>query len=484
MTAAPPSDDIAKLAKGGRTSFFGFLLRLAARLPFLFIAGQLYGADRLGEFAYATMVIELAAQLATLGLKRGLAAELAKGDRPQAHVVWDALVLAWLLAALAAGILAAFPTLMFPKGLSASGLDQLLPLIALAIVGSDVSLAALAYRHDIAAQVRARSIVEPWTLTLVAAALAFTFFVNDGLLLAFAASLVAAFVVSLVPCVRAFGWPRGWAPHPERLGRLARQNIPLAGADAIEWGTRRLDLFILGLFAGPAIVGVYYVAQQVASLVQKLKTSFDPVLAPVLTTALARGDRAAVAAHIRQVGFWVIAAQLGVALTLGLTGEAVLDLVGKDFTGGALLLGIMLGAEVIFATAAVSEAALVYMSRHRNLMLSLATIGVQAAVTVVLAQRFGGEGAAAGLAIAALVGSASKAWLLGRLLGEPVVGVRWPLLLAAAAAIAVGLLLWNLPTWPRMLLGIPLILGAYGVVMWRWGFTADDRVLFRMRKGA
>lgn len=481
MTPAPPSDDIAKLAKGGRTSFFGFLLRLAARLPFLFIAGQLYGADRLGEFAYATMVIELAAQLATLGLKRGLAVELAKGDRPQAHVVWDALVLAWLLALLAAGILAAFPTLMFPKGLSASGLDQLLPLIALAIVGSDVSLAALAFRHDIAAQVRARSIVEPWTLTLVAAALAFTFFVNDGLLLAFAASLIAAFVVSLVPCIRTFGWPGGWAPHPERLGRLARQNIPLAGADAIEWGTRRLDLFILGLFAGPAIVGVYYVAQQVASLVQKLKTSFDPVLAPVLSTALARGDRPAVAAHIRQVGFWVIAAQLGVALTLGLTGEAVLDLVGKDFTGGALLLGIMLGAEVIFATAAVSEAALVYMSRHRNLMLSLVTIGVQAAVTLILADRFGGEGAAAGLAIAALVGSVSKAWLLGRLLGEPVLGLRWPLLLAAAAAIGVGLLLWTLPTWPRLLLGIPLILGTYGLVMWRWGFTADDRMLFRMR---
>ena len=31
-------DDIAALAKGGRMNVFGFLLRLAARLPFLFIA--------------------------------------------------------------------------------------------------------------------------------------------------------------------------------------------------------------------------------------------------------------------------------------------------------------------------------------------------------------------------------------------------------------------------------------------------------------
>ena len=56
MTTAPHADgdgpgDIAQLAKGGRTNFFGFLLRLAARLPFLFIAGRWYGADVLGPIS-------------------------------------------------------------------------------------------------------------------------------------------------------------------------------------------------------------------------------------------------------------------------------------------------------------------------------------------------------------------------------------------------------------------------------------------------
>ena len=39
-------------------------------------------------------------------------------------------------------------------------------------------------------------------------------------------------------------------------------------------------------------------------------------------------------------------------------------------------------AEVVAATAAVSEAALVYVARHRNLMISLLMIAVQAALTV------------------------------------------------------------------------------------------------------
>ena len=56
-TTAAPDDDIAALARGGRTNFLGFLLRLAARLPFLFIAGRLYGPELLGRFAYAVLIV-------------------------------------------------------------------------------------------------------------------------------------------------------------------------------------------------------------------------------------------------------------------------------------------------------------------------------------------------------------------------------------------------------------------------------------------
>ena len=40
--------DIRALAKGGRTNFLGFLLRLLGTAPFLFIAGRFYGVEALG----------------------------------------------------------------------------------------------------------------------------------------------------------------------------------------------------------------------------------------------------------------------------------------------------------------------------------------------------------------------------------------------------------------------------------------------------
>src|SRR3546814_922097 len=140
--------DLAALAKGGRTNFFGFLLRLAARLPFLFIAGRMYGAEALGRFAYAIIVVEFAAQIATLGLKRGLAEQLSTDGRPDTHVVWDALLVGWIVSAIAAAVLITLPGLMFPNS-AINGLDRLLPLIVFAIVCSDITLEALAYRHDL-----------------------------------------------------------------------------------------------------------------------------------------------------------------------------------------------------------------------------------------------------------------------------------------------------------------------------------------------
>ena len=138
-----------------------------------------------------------------------------------------------------------------------------------------------------------------------------------------------------------------------------------------------------GLLFSPAIVGIYYVAQQVASLPQKLKTSFDPILGPVITQKLGEGDRPAVARQVRQVGFWIIAAQAGVALCLGIPGEAVMGLVGPNFVGGTGALAFLLAAEVVAATAVVSEAALIYVARKRNLAISLAMIAVQVGLSFV-----------------------------------------------------------------------------------------------------
>ena len=474
--------DTDLLARGGRTSFGGFLLRLGARMPFLFIAGRMYGAEALGLFAYATMVIELMAQLATLGLKRGLAAELAEGALPEPQIVADALLLAWIAAALGALLLVAVPGIVFPNG-GGGGFDRILPLMAVAIVTSDVAIAAMAFRHKLGVAVVARSVVEPWTLAIVALVMAFTPLKRDGLLIAYAASMVAAMVASLRPLIREFGWPSGWVPHWRRLFELARANLPLAGADAAEWGSRRLDIFILGRFASAEVVGIYFIAQQIATLPGKLKSSFDSILAPVVTRTLATGDTDGVAAHIRQVGFWIAAAQLGAGLALGFTGEASLALFGSTFATGTAVLALLLLVEFLGAQASISETALIYLRRKSNLVLSIAGLLLQTGITLWLVPIYGGVGAAAGLAIAALFLALTKSELLRRVLDTPVIGWRWSLLVAAAPAVLAGLAVQQLHGVVQLAVGVPVVLRVFAVVIWTVGFRGPDRLLFVRGKG-
>jgi O-antigen/teichoic acid export membrane protein len=474
---APSARETAELARGGRTSFLGYVLRLAARFPFLFIAGRMYGAEALGRFAYATMVVELVAMFATLGLKRGLAEAMAARPDDETNALYDSLLVSLIVALVGALLLVAVPQIVFPST-DYAPLERWFPLIILAIVASDISLAGLAYRFDIGATVRARSLVEPWVLSIAALGLAFTALKADGLIIAYLLSMVAAAAASLKPAFARFGTPQGWRPHPAPLWALARRNMALAGADIAEWGARRLDVFILGRFAPAEIVGIYYVAQQISSLPQRLKSSFDPILAPVLATNIAEGRITKAALHIRQIGFWVGAAQLGVVLALGITGQAIMGLFGPIFAGGVLVLALLLLSELFAAQAAVAEAALVYVARGRNLAWSAAGITIQAGLSLLLVPRFGGEGAAAALAASALILSVGKSRLLARLLAHPVAGWRWSLLIAGVPAFLVGLLFLQTPAWVQLGIGQWVVLGVFGMLIWRIGFKGADRLLF------
>jgi hypothetical protein len=195
---------------------------------------------------------------------------------------------------------------------------------------------------------------------------------------------------------------------------------------------------------------------------------------------------------VRQVTYWIIAAQLGIALALGIPGRAVMGLVGSGFTGGTAMLGFLLAAEVIAAAAVVSEAALIYIARKRNMMLSLIMLALEAGLAAALILILKGEGLppafqATGPAIALCVAlgfaSLSKSWLLRRVLSAPVSGWRWDLAWATAAGVIVGAgVRFFLPQTLQLIIGVPAILVAFGAVLWTKGFGPEDRELFRMRK--
>ena len=105
-----PDAAMATLARGGRLNIFGFALRLAGMVPFLFIGGRIYGPAALGRFAFAVLTVEFGAQIAAFGLRRGLAQLLADAKKPQVCVVADALLVAAIGSAFYALVATAGPS--------------------------------------------------------------------------------------------------------------------------------------------------------------------------------------------------------------------------------------------------------------------------------------------------------------------------------------------------------------------------------------
>lgn len=472
----------AELASGGRQNVFGYVMRLIARIPFLVIGGRLYGAEELGRFAYATITVEFAAALALVGLKRGIALALARGRQPETHVLADALLLVLGVGAVIAALLFLLPTLLFPTGLR-FGAERFLALLVLLIAVLDLLLSGLAFHKRIDVQVLSRSLVEPWVLSLAAIGLWFTPLRPAGLLLAYVLALAAASAVAWPPALRQFGRPRGWRPSLARMAAMARENLPVAGADVIDWASRRIDLFILGRFASADVVGIYYVAQQIASLAGRLRTSFDPILAPLLSRALAANRHAEAAGHLAQVGFWVITVQLCVVMMIGIAARGTMGLFGPEFAAGGIVLVLLLLAELAASQASIAESALIYTRRNLNLLVSLTALAVEAGVAIALVPAWGGAGAAAGLLAATLLMAVAKQLLLVKTLGTPVPMWRLSILACAIPAFLYGwATLRLLPEAAHMVatgVGLPLI---FFFLAWRFAFTEADKLLVRMAR--
>jgi peptidoglycan biosynthesis protein MviN/MurJ (putative lipid II flippase) len=140
----------------------------------------------------------------------------------------------------------------------------------------------------------------------------------------------------------------------------------------------------------------------------------------------------------------------------------------------------------------VSEAALIYVVRTKNMMISLIMLALEAGLAAALilvmnAQGLPGSFQATGPAIALCVAltfaSITKSRLLRQELGAPVSGWRWDLLWATATGIIVGVAVrYFLTGFLQLIIGVPAIMLAFGAVLWTKGFGPEDRELFKLRK--
>lgn len=481
------------ILRGSASAVAGLLIRLGARLLFLFIAARLFGAVLFGAYSLAVAIVELAVAAGLLGMKRILFKLLDEDEsgRPPAHILLDAAVVVGAISsALALGLMA---LLLLPPIRAAAGETGFaLFLIAPMIAGQallDLFLAATRWKHRMRYEVVARSIVEPWAALAATAVAWLAGFTETGLVIGYSAGTLLALAYALLGARRAYG---GFGFRRYRLPRgrpgeiVAAGGIPM-GTDLVAALFARLDLYLVGLFLGEGPAGIYGVARQIRTPIRQLRQSFDGLLTPIAAKTLAARGTAETGAAFATAARLILALQLPLLIAMIVIGLPLLNWFGPEFAAGYWALVYLAAAETVLGAFGVSELILLYRAPRRALAITVFMILVNLALGWALIAHFGIDGAAAAVLVAVSAGAIVRRHALRGL------GVRVPLLFslgpvaAAAAGIAAGL--FALRALPGAEIGFLLAalaaaIGVYASVLKLWlAMTGETLALRRFRTG-
>ena len=429
------------IVRGAGLSAAGLLVRLGARLLFLIVAGQLYGAALFGAYSLAVAAVELATAIAGLGMKRLIFQHLdERGGRPEIHVIADAASLSLLIGLLLAGALAAAVALAPASWISANtaqALVLLAPLIAAQAL-IDLMLAATRWRHVLRYEVAGRSLVEPWTAIAGAGSAWYLGFEQTGLLFGYALGTLAALIFALAGVGRTFGPARlrGWRPRRRRALAMLSAAAANTAADGLSGFLVRLDLYLVGILMGEHSAGVYGMARQLAQPIRQVRQSFDGLLTPLVAKTLRAGGPETAVRAVASAARLILSIQLPMVIGMIAVGWPLLRWLGPEFAAGWVAAIFLAGAETVQGAFGVGELLFVYRRPRLGLGIIAATVLVALAAVLLFTSIWGLAGAGA----AVLLTYALRAWTrraaLRRSLGVgvPVRHSLWPALAGAAGA--------------------------------------------------
>lgn len=462
------------IVRGAAASAGGLIARLGARLLFLVVAGQLYGAALFGAYSLAVAAVELAVAIGGLGMKRLIFQHLdQRGDRPEAHILADvALPVTAVSALLAAGVMIASAVL--PESLISPNSAYALFVLAPLIVGQaliDLLLAATRWKHLIRYEVAGRSLVEPWAAVAAAAAAWYAGFDEIGLLIGYGCGTLAALAFAVAGIARAFALPPllRWRPERRRAIVLLRGAAATTAADGLSGLFLRLDLYLVGILLGEHQAGVYGMARQLAMPIRQVRQSFDGLLAPMVARTLQLSGIEATGRAVASAARLILALQFPMLIALVAVAWPLLHWLGPEFAAGWLA-AILLGcAEAVQGAFGIGELIFIYRRPRLGLaiMASTALLGLAAGLALTLA--WGLDGAAA----AVLVTYAVRAWSRRAVL-KSALGVGGQLLhssgpilagLAGGAAAAAVVVPAGAGAWPPALAAGLLL---YAVLLFGW----------------
>lgn len=502
-----PSEDKDKkdIVKGAGVNFLGFIIRLSSRLPFILLVMALFGKELYGRYIFIITTVELGAALAVFGFKRSLFKFIQDKDSSDGHTQEEVIVAALLcsfivgllmigLITISSGHMAAW----FDYPEMVPGLRKLVPII-LVISTVDILLAGTRFSRSMKYEMIGRSFVEPYVLLFSMLAFYFLDFGEAGLLMAYTASIFAALLTALWGSARLFSLRNFLAARPRfsLMCNMARFSAPTAFHDLALLVFMRMDVFTVKFFFAEGILGIYNVAQQITTSVEKIYQSFYPILAPVMAKNLVDKDYSVVERQMVMISRWTLMVQCLLVVIAVFYGEAFMGLIAGEDTDKALLVSsgivlifLMIG-ETVNGGFGMTDMPILYRYPIFNPVISVIMIPIYVVIAAVFVKvlDFGVEGIAMALCSIYILMNLVRVITVRRLMGINM--MQMSLLKVVLAAVGCSLLFKLLSAvLPVDILngigsaiGVPLLMVIYILSIFSFCMTKNDKAKFYAKLG-
>lgn len=477
--------DVKDIVRGGLATLSGFSGRLVARAILMIFAGRAYGIEALGVLGQVAAISEMAAALCVLGLQRSLldmmSHEVQQGRKPEGFV-FNALIVALGIGTAVALCLLAIWLRIFPEHY---GLIGLICLVVPAIIFIDIALTTIKFKRVVRWDVLARCLFEPWTFLILAVWFWFQGLIEFGLVYAYVGSIIAAALTSAIGLNRVVGLIPIFKTHLSfaRMKQIFTKSLPVGITDMSIMALRRIDLVVLGLFVGPAAVGLYYMVQQLVTIPHKIGGAFQPMLSPVIADLHNLKQPKQIETKLSNVCRWIFSIQLIITLPMMVYGRELLSVFGPEFAVGAAVLAIVLIAELIDGSFLSAETPLVYSKPRIPPTLLIITLIIEVISIAILSKLFGVTGAAIGFLLALSFLNLTRLVMIYRHLGIRVITRDFgpPAIAGVGIAVLLCAVRWGLPgsAWIASI-GIVSAIALYTFALKTFGLTKTDRVLLRL----
>ncbi len=395
--------DFIDLRRAVMATFSSSLARSIARVLLIIFVVDLYGIGSFGYLGEVAATVELLAALACLGLPKTIMAYFDRDrESPEnsANLVANALGLTMLMGAGLSLLMLIIWPLLFP-------IDAHIPAYAALaiffICTTEMMLTLTRSRRIIKWESIVKGLVKPWGFFILAMVGYFLIQRYDYesmmvLIAAYFLSLIISALFAFVGMVQILkdGQIAIGKITIKAMAGLAKESAPIAMVDAASFAFRRLDIIILGAMTGSNVTGVYYLGQQLATVVEKMRHLFEPMAAPIL--AQTRSTQI-IADYLQKTCRWVFAASLGSAICFALYAQPLMALFDVYFAAALLFMSLLLWGEIADGSSGLIELPIIFrdpLIASRNVMIALCIEAVSVAIG---AFHFGILGAASGFAV-------------------------------------------------------------------------------------